>query len=65
MTTQSDLDAEIRTVLSEAKAPLSTEQIAERVADRLGCLLTDVERWVVLMKDVEQGFRKWMLLEDT
>ena len=61
MTEESKIDDEIRTVLSEATAPMLMEEIVEEVADRLDCQLTAVERRVVALPDVEQGGRLWRL----
>lgn len=58
---QSNIDTEIREVLSEASAPMLMEEIVEEVASRLDCRLTDVERRVRALPDVEQGGRLWRL----
>lgn len=58
------IDTEILAVLKKATAPMSMEEIAEEVTNRVDCKLTDVERRVRYLPEVEQGGRLWRLADE-
>lgn len=53
------IDTTIRDFLQTSGSPRLMEEICEHVAGEVGCHLTEVERRVVAISDIEQRGRLW------
>lgn len=57
------LEEAIRNHLEAAGTPQTMEEICRNVADDVGCKLTEVEKRVRAIPDVEQGGQLWWFSE--